>query len=384
MTAAQDRYLRLLLALALIATVTYEVFGWAWLTLFPAPGLLLAGAAAFLATAVGRAEAAGPAVRSAVLRLLAPFWLFAAAAVPVMLALGWKWSEDLGSAPFDVGTAWLWLLPVSDPPVSTPGLPWTTTLWFVRALFWFLVLSPALLWIARRWPLRLAVLPVVAMLLISVGLLNVYGRVHDVLVGLCVYACCWLLGFGYADGRLGRYPLVPAVVAGAAAIVAGVWCWRIQAEEYAAESLTDVPLATLLVSTGAILVLLRVEPAYRSLGELRRTNAVLKFLTDRMVTVVLWVGPAIVVTPLVLDATGAYRAGDRWEPVLDLTGTWVLVLTLVVLLGWAERPMSLPLRRRRVASRRRDYVFEGNVVVEGNVVLEGNVAADHQAVDERA
>lgn len=358
MTAAQDRYLRLLLALALIATVTYEVFGWAWLTLFPAPGLLLAGAAAILATAVGRAEAAGPAVRSAVLRLLAPFWMFAAAAVPVMLALGWKWSEDLGSAPFDVGTAWLWLLPVSDPPVSTPGLPWTTMLWFVRALLWFLVLSPALLWIARRWPLRLALLPVVAMLLISSGLLNVYGRVHDVLVGVCVYACCWLLGFAYADGRLGRYPVIPAVVVGVAAMAAGLWCWRIQAEEYAAESLTDVPLATLLVSTGAILVLLRVEPAYRSLGELRRTNAVLKFLTDRMVTVVLWAGPAVMVTPFLLDSIGAYGADDRWEPLMEVGATWMVILTVAVVLGWAER--SLWSRRRRGVPSR-DFVFEGNV-----------------------
>jgi hypothetical protein len=355
-TAAHDRYLRVLVALALIATVTYETFGWAWLTFFPAGGLLFAGGAAFLTSTVGRSGAAGPAVRSAVRRLLLPFWLFAAAALPVMVGLGWRWSEDLGSAPLDAGTAWLWLLPISDPPVSTPALPWTTMLWFVRTLLWFLVLTPALLWIGRRWPLRLAVLPVLAMALASVGLLNIEGRVHDVVVGLCVYACCWLLGFAYADGRLDRHRLVPVLVAGAAAVAAGVWCWRLQAEQYAAEGLTDVPLATLLVSTGTVLVLLRAQPAFRWLMRVRRTNALLRFLTDRVVTVVLWTGPAVVVTPVVLDAVGAYGVvADRWAPLLTVAAMWVLLLCVAVLLGWAERPLRL----RRTKKRR--YVFEGNV-----------------------
>ncbi len=229
---------------------------------------------------------------------------------------------------------------------------------FVRTLLWFLLLTPALLWISRRWPLRLAVLPVVAMLLISVGLVNVYGRVHDVVVALCVYACCWLLGFAYADGRLDRIPLPTALVGGAAAVAAGVWCWRVQAEQYDAEGLTDVPLATLLLSAGAVLVLLRIQPAFRWLGRLRRTTAVLRFLTDRIVTVVLWAGPAVVATPLVLGSTGAYSADDSWEPAIDVATTWVLLLSVVVLLGWAERPLRL---RRRSVPPPAEYVFEGNV-----------------------
>jgi hypothetical protein len=72
----------------------------------------------------------------------------------------------------------------------------------------------------------------------------------------------------------------------------------------------------------------------------------------------------------VLNATGAYRAGDRWEPALDVAGTWLLVLALAVLLGWAERP--LPIRRRGRTAPSRDYAFEGNVV------------ADLPAVDDRA
>ena len=358
MTPAHDRHLRLLVAIALVATVTYEAFGWVWLSFVPATGLLFTAGAAFLASTAGRSGAAGPVVRSALLRLLLPFWLFAAVAVPVMLSLGWQWSADLGSAPFDAGTAWLWLLPVSDPPVSTPALPWTAMLWFVRTLLWFLLLTPALLWISRRWPLRLAVLPVLAMLLISVGLVNVYGRVHDVVVALCVYACCWLLGFAYADVRLDRIPPPTALVAGAAAVAAGVWCWRVQAEQYDAEGLTDVPLATLLLSAGAVLVLLRIQPAFRWLGRLGRTTAVLRFLTDRIVTVVLWAGPAVVATPLVLGSTGAYGVvEDGWARLLTVAATWVLLLSVVVLLGWAERPLRL--RRRSGAPV--DYVFEGNV-----------------------
>jgi hypothetical protein len=197
----------------------------------------------------------------------------------------------------------------------------------------------------------------------------VYGRVHDVLVGLCVYACCWVLGFAYADGRLGRYPVIPAVVLGVAAMAAGLWCWRVQAEEYAAEGLTDVPLATLLVSAGAVLLLLRAEPAFRSLGELRWTNRALRFLTDRTVTVVLWAGPAVVVTPFLLGSIGAYGADDRWAPLMMFGATWAVVLAAAVVLGWAERPLRW---RRRRGVPTRDFVFEGNV------------AADRRAVDDMA
>ncbi len=139
-------------------------------------------------------------------------------------------------------------------------------LWFVRAVLWFLLLTPALLWMSRRWPLRLAVVPVVAMMLISVGLLNLYGRVHDVVVTLCAFACCWLLGLAYADGRLAHLRLLPTLVVGAAAVGAGLWCWRVQAEQYGADDVADVPLATLLLSAGAVLVLFRAEPAFRRLG----------------------------------------------------------------------------------------------------------------------
>ena len=364
MTPARDRYLRLLVALSVVAIVTYEYVGWPWLTFLPATGLLFAAGAAFLASAVGASSAAGPAVRAALRRLLLPFWLFAAAAVPLMLTLGWQWSEDLGSAPFDAGTAWLWLLPIADPPVSTPGLPWTTMLWFVRAALWFVLLTPVLLWISRRWPLRLAVPPVLLLLLISVGLINLYGRVLDVVVGLCVYVCCWLLGFAYADGRLGRMFVALALPVGGAAVAAGVLCFWWLGDQYDAYGLTDVPLATLLVSAGAVLLLLRAEPAFRWLGRLRRTNGVLHFVTGRFVTIVLWAGPAVGVAPFVLDTIGAYGVvGGRLAPLLTWATAWVLLFSLAVLLGWAERPL-LPARRRRRVAPPREFVFEGNVVAE--------------------
>ncbi len=76
-------------------------------------------------------------------------------------------------------------------------------------------------------------------------------------------------------------------------------------------------------------------------------------------------------TPQVLGSTGAYGAVGGWEPVLDVTATWVLLLTIAVLFGWVERLGVLPwhrlLRRRPMPAvpppvAAPAYVFEGNVV----------------------
>jgi hypothetical protein len=78
-----------------------------------------------------------------------------------------------------------------------------------------------------------------------------------------------------------------------------------------------------------------------------------------MVTVVLWAGPAVVATPLVLGSTGAYGVvEDGWARLLTVAATWVLLASVVVLLGWAERPLRL---RRRSVPPPAEYVFEGNV-----------------------
>jgi hypothetical protein len=201
--------------------------------------------------------------------------------------------------------------------------------------------------------------PALVLAPISIGLVTGSGAAQDVLIALCTFGCCWVLGFLYADGRLTRVPVGLVLVVGAAAVALGLWVADVQGEQYAADDVRDVPLAVLLLGTGGVLLLLRAQPAFAWLVRLRRSAAVLRFLTDRVVTAVLWAGPAVGAAPLVVDALGIEHRG--WP-----TAAWVLLLVAVVVLGWPERLGELRIGRRRVL-RSPVYRFEDNVVAHSSV-----------------
>jgi hypothetical protein len=356
MTPARERWLRLVLTFALAVLVVDRMTDWTWPGLVPVTGLLLAGAAGLLAARAASAltatgsdgrERSGTAVRAELVRLLVPFWLFAAFTVTLLV------TSDRFRA--DPETVWLWALPLAEPPVPRSAAAWVGSLDLVVAWLWFVLLSPPLLWLARRWPLRLMSVPVLVLLPISVGLATGDGRVHDVLVTLCTFACCWVLGFVYADGRLTRMPVTVALVVGGAAIGAGLWVAGVQREQYAAAEPADVPLASLLLGVGVVLLLLRAQPAGAVLRHLPPVNAVLRFLTDRTLTVVLWTGPVVAAAPLVV---AAYEPAEWVGPATP----WLLLFGVVLTLGWAERLGALARRRRPAPARA--YVFEGNGVAD--------------------
>jgi hypothetical protein len=389
MSRPRDVYLHLLLALALGMVLTEDVLGWSWLPLvFPATGILFAASAAVMSGALDRARSARVFYRRAGLRVLAPFWIVASVLLPVLLAQGWHADDALGSGRLTVGTAWRWVLPLADPPVSTGGLGAATGVWFVRATLWFVLLTPPLLWIFRRWPVRLIVVPVGTLLLMTVGLVNLTGATADIVTGLTTYVCCWLLGFGYGDGLLTRLPLGPTLAGGAAAVAAGLWCAGALRTQYEADSILDIPLASLLVSTGAVLVLLRLQPAFGWLARLRRSAAALRWISRRTVSVVLWAGLTAAVAPTVLDRVVQPRIDvpEASFPLAEALTAGVLLALAVLLVGWIEALLATPgpalSRARRLRRRLRRPVRHGlrafrrpavagrTFVLEDNVVLE--------------
>lgn len=368
MSRAREGWLHLLVVLALVLLVTFAAVGRSWLPLvFPTTGVLFAAGAAACAVALDRAERARTFLLRALLRVLLPFWAFAAVAVPVMADRGWRADPDLGADPLTWATGWRWVLPLTDPPVSVAGLDWMPWLWLVRTFLWLVLLTPALLWLFRRWPLRVAAVPVVVLLVVTVGLTDLFGRSYDAVVTVCVYYCCWLLGFAYADGTLLRLPPVRTVAAGAVLIAAGAW-WALTAQRgLDAEDLYDVPWATLLFSVGGLLVLLRAQPAFAWVAGGRRWGAVLAFLPRRMLTVVLWADVAVLLAPTVLAETplAGQNTPDVGGDLLRYAAAWVLLLGAAILLGWLEAwPAGRRgfLRRRRPAGRR--YVLTDNVAAE--------------------
>lgn len=147
----RNRYLDFLRALALVMVMTYHVFGWSWLPiLFPSIAIMFALSGSLIASSLDGCPGNPWAVlRKRGTRLLPPLWLFGLIAVPTMLVAGWTQGEAAG-APLSWRTLLFWVVPISDPPGSMFGDDWVTPLWFVRSYLWFLLLSPAVLWLFRH------------------------------------------------------------------------------------------------------------------------------------------------------------------------------------------------------------------------------------------
>ncbi len=354
MRRRESTYVKLLVFVALGWVLTAETFPSPWLSVaFPALGVLFAAggaAAAARLDAVGSTRAhlwrAGPA-------LLVPFWAFAATAVTVMVVGGWRWDPDAGSEPLTWSTAWRWLLPLVDPPVPTGGSGLVGALGFVQVALWLLLLTPPLLWLSRRWLLRLMTLPLLTVVLVAIGIANPVGHTADVVLGLCAYTGCWLLGFAHHDGRLRQVPADVALLGGGLCVAAGIGLALWQQDLYGTYALAANPLATTLFSLGGVLVLLRLDPWLRWLERARGLRPVLSLFHGRTLTALLWVDVVIVLTPpaLALTPLARFHTATLQGALLQYAASWVLLLAAVVLLGWLEdlgagrRPRLVPRRR---------------------------------------
>ncbi|TQN37914.1 hypothetical protein FHU33_4587 [Blastococcus colisei] len=372
MRVAIDPYLRLLAAAALVVVVTGTVLDLSWLPLLvPAVGVLFAVGGAVAAAATDRAASARASVGRALTTLLLPFWLFAVAVVATMLTLGWSAAPFQGAEPFSWSTVWLWLFPISEPPASVEGTPWVLTAAFVPAYLWLTLATPALLWLVRRWPLRLLAVPVLTVLLLTAGIVTLTGRARDVVLAVCVLGCCWGVGLARSAGTLPRVRPLVALAAGGALLGSGLALalWR---DVYPAGTVDDSPLTALLCSLGAVLLLLRVP--WR--GDRLRggwPGTVVSAVGARTMTVFLWApaAAAAAVPALALSPLAAYHTDDASGALLHYATTWLLILVVVLLVGWAEDvgaglwPTLLGGRRherRRAAELERTFVVRDNLV----------------------
>jgi peptidoglycan/LPS O-acetylase OafA/YrhL len=353
MAQQRDRYVDVLRAVALIRVTTYHALGWAWLPLvFPSMGIMFALAGGLAAASLDRADSARVFWRKRFKRLLVPFWVFAAAALAGMWALGWSVTETAGQ-PFSWGDAWAWVLPLSTPPSSAEAADWVSPLWYVQTYLWLVLLSPALLWLFRRWPVRLMALPPVVLVVVTLGLVTLDGRAYDVVVFLATYAGCWLLGFAHHDRTLRRLPLGRTLLAGVALLGAGLWYALSQREVLGTYDIDDIPVANMLYCLGAVLILLRLYPRPGRLHRVPGLGAVVSVFSNRAMTIYLWGNLAIWLVPPVLAATplAQYHTDDASGTALGYAAAWTLLWVIVLLVGWVEdvaagrRPRLLPWSR---------------------------------------
>ena len=333
----RDRYVDSLRVLALGRVMLYHTFGWAWLPLvFPSMGVMFALAGSLVAASLTRAPHGHYGVIARRLRrLLPPVWALGLVLVPAMAVGGW--AAEAPGEPLRWTHLLLWLLPLGTPPADAQGHEWVVPLWYIRSYLWFLLLSPALLWLFRRWPRRvLAVFPV-TVALIAAGVVQLSGRSGDAVLDGAVFGACWLLGYAHHDGALRRLPL-RLVLPLAAALMAAGGAWAVLPAGGEGWDIDDIPLANALYSLGYVLVLLRLYPSFAWMERVPVLDSLVSAVNSRAMTIYLWGNVSIwAATPLLDRSPLAPYYTDSWVgDALQLSAACTVLLVCVLALGWVE------------------------------------------------
>jgi peptidoglycan/LPS O-acetylase OafA/YrhL len=338
----RDRYIDSLRALALVRVVTYHMLGWAWLPfVFPSMGVMFALAGGLVAASLSRAGH-WTVLRKRIRRLLPPLWALGAVLVPLMLWQGWTHDPDTYSGtPLSWQALAFWIVPVYTPGSSEWGANMVLPLWYVRTYLWFLLLSPVLLWLWRRWPARTLAAPGLVLLAFTSGVVVANGsRTDEVVVSLATFGTCWLLGFAHHDGSLRRVP-ARVVVPVALVLVALGAAWAVtHPAPGLGVNLDDLPLANGLYCLGYVLLLLRFYPSFEWMARRRLLDRTVSALNARAMTVYLWgntAGAAAIALEHRYGAASWYGYGNvGLSRTVQYALAWALIGLAVLALGWVE------------------------------------------------
>jgi peptidoglycan/LPS O-acetylase OafA/YrhL len=280
-------------------------------------------------------------------RLLPPLWALGAVTIPLMLTHRWTFNADTGiGAPLDWHTMLLWILPISDPPGSAWAADWTVPLWYLRAYLWFLLLSPALLWLFRRWPRRTLAMPFIGLLAACSGAWSLEGRSGEVLLNMMMFGGCWMLGFAHHDNKIRTIPRRKIIPAAAALMAVGLTYALTHQGPGTGWDIDDIPLADTLWGTGAVLLLLRFYPDFSWMARVPVLDKAVAAINTRAMTIYLWNNPAIFLSTPVIDFFPITRSLDNGGVaghLMQLGITVLLIIVAILALGWVE---DLAARRR--------------------------------------
>lgn len=224
-------------------------------------------------------------------------------------------------------------------PGSAWGYDWSEPLWYLATYLWLLLLSPSLLWLFRRWPLRIMAVPFIVLAASVVEVWEADGRGGEVLLDVSTYASCWILGFAHHDNRIRPMRLVRLLPVAALLLAAGLaWALRFP-DPSSGSNIDDIPLAAALWGTGAVLLLLRMYPDLSGLSRIGWLDRLLVAVNSRAMTIYLWGNPAIVVAAALIGVVPLAGAVDELPvagPAQFLAVAFGLIAVAVLLVGWVE------------------------------------------------
>jgi hypothetical protein len=285
-------------------------------------------------------------LKSRLRRLLPPFWFWGFFVVLAMLIHDWMPGWQIV----------YWIVPLGDPPGNAWGEQAWEILWYLRTYLWFVLLSPALLWIFRK-----AAVPVLLLSLVPVLVLNFLwsgpdNRFGSALWDLSTYLFCWILGFAHREGVLQQTRPVLVCVLSGAAMAYGAWYAFSHQAGFGTYDLDEDPLAQAFWSAGFVTLLMWAKARYRidfaRLTRLRALDRTVTVFNARAVTIYLWHEIALVLAVPLIDRFWDVPAFETYLP-LDsqwfMFGIgWILIAAFVLLCGWVEdvaarrKPRLLP------------------------------------------
>ncbi|HEX6684617.1 MAG TPA: acyltransferase [Candidatus Limnocylindrales bacterium] len=329
----RSAYVDTLRALAIARVYLHHTLWIGWFTMvYPSMSVMFALAGFLTAVSLDRGGITRT-VWSRVRRLLPPLWGLAAVAVPVMLLVGWdsvRWSE-----------LFYWVVPLANPTTSSWAGAFALALWYLRAYLWFVLLSPLLWWIFRRWPIPALLAPMVIAMVMHSTLVSVPpSRAIDVLSTTALYGTCWMLGYARHSGLLDRWSWkLCSGIALTLMLAAGVWAAAVEPDT----------VTEMFIGTAFVVILMRLHPSMEWLRRFPRVTRAIAALNARAVTIYVWHLPALFAAGTLVSALSGL------DPLTDALGKTLaialgtLFLALVVMgTGWIEdlaakrRPALIP------------------------------------------
>ncbi|UKA53488.1 acyltransferase [Arthrobacter sp. FW305-BF8] len=349
--SSRDRYLDLLRAIALVRVVAYHSFaGAAWLSVaFPSMGVMFALAGSLMARSLERP--AFGVLKSRSRRLLLPLWVYSATVLVLLLWQGWSPVVRAGGSWFE---PLLWFIPLGDPPFppnigtdaglveSSWALQAEEGMWYIRAYFWFMLLSPLLLKAFHRLPWTTLLAPLGLIAVLSTEVIPLPDWANSGITDFATYGSCWILGFAQYNGLLLKMPRRVVFPAGLVLMVLGLF-WAANHLEDKGWDLNNIPFAQALWSLGFCAMLLRISPSWQALPRrIRFLDKPIALVNNRAITIYLWHNLLLVITVVVIDRLYEVDALATAIPgILDSEWTqfiavWLLLAIMFLTIGWVE------------------------------------------------
>jgi CubicO group peptidase (beta-lactamase class C family)/surface polysaccharide O-acyltransferase-like enzyme len=395
--ATRDLFLDTIRTIALVRVMLWHAFGEPVLTyLIAAVPTMFFVSGSLLAKSLDRRP--WPRVLSDRLRrILVPLWLFTAVAF-VAMRVAWLLDPSPRTA-----VPWrsivFWIVPLGDPQGSAWEGGWMSQpLWYVRAMFWLLLLSPLLRAALRRVGVFAFVSPLVVVFALDALTRNPAFTIHAApqllwqLGDVALYSIFLMAGFAHRDGRFAHLRpdgwLRGAIFAGIASVA-----W-ITTQPVPLHVVNNSHPAHLFVGTAWLCIFFACRAPITAAADTPAGRAIVGWISQRSMTIYLWHSTAIILTYHVLATRDGYPRGVYAAAMI--AGMVSITMLFVVAFGWVEDlaarrallvcPLVVhrgdsPADLARFATHRRSvYRLVGVPALAGALLLSGCALVTHPSI----